>query len=551
MKKTIIHIILCLCIFNPLFGQFIDFSAPVDVKSSGEPLSTVLAEIESKYHVTFSYSRDLIPLDQKIYADIKEMPCKEALDQLFEQTQVVYGVVGNQIVLGIDTQKIAILPDQGNANEFGQNGEAWASNSMIMEGNQFRQQYDLPVLPRAKQMKALQVPNRRYLIELEPGSTESDNALSIFDRIERIENTPVLHASVFSPLGIRTTSDLTEPTNIGLHLLWGLDPALDGVSLSGLGNTVHGDMNGIQLSGVFNTVGEQVKGAQFAGITNINLENTEGASFAGVANYSKEVTGAQLAGVINVATGNTTGFQGAGVINVSTKGNHVSQIGGVANFAAAESDLQIAGVLNIGRNVSTGQIGGVLNIAKKVDGFQIGLLNFADTVNGPAIGLLSFIKNGYHSIELSGQDGLHANTMIRLGTKPFYNILRIGARLDEKTWAFGYGIGTSIRMGRRNALQFELMSSHVNENELWTNQLNLLNQLNVIANIKIGRHLGLVIGPVINVAVSQVYNADTDTYGMNIGSNYIFNETSYRSWRKPLNVKGWIGFHAGIRFDSR
>jgi hypothetical protein len=254
---------------------------------------------------------------------------------------------------------------------------------------------------------------------------------------------------------------------------------------------------------------------------------------------------------MNIATGYATGFQGAGVMNVSTLGNLVSQIGGVANYAGNNADIQIAGVMNIGRNISTGQIAGVLNVAKKVDGFQIGLFNFADTVTGPAIGLLSFVKSGYHSVELSGQDALHGNLFVRLGTNSFYNILRVGARFDEETWGLGYGIGTSMRWGRKNSFQIEVIANHINENELWTDQLNLLNQLNLIANIKIGQHWGLSIGPVLNVAVSQLYHAETDQYGTSLGQHYIIDKTSYSSQRNPVNIKGWIGFHAGLRFDSR
>ncbi len=550
MKNRIPMWFFCLFVNANILGQVIDFTAPVSFIYQGETLENVLTDIEYRYGVKFSYSSDLLPLDQKMFARIEEQECKEAFDILFEQTQIVYGIVGKQVVLGIDTQKVAIAPDQGLFG-IAEMDEAWASRNMDLLNSTRRTSSAIPVLHVQNRFRPLQNPGRRYVIEMTHGDLNSREHLTIFDRIERRETSPVAHFSLVYPVGYRTSEEENRPTNIGLHLTWGHDPSVNGVILAGLGSTVEDKMEGIQLSSFFNAVGGEMEGAQFTGLVNMNFRETRGVSASGIMNYAESMKGAQLAGILNISPGLSTGFQGAGVCNIATRGWGVSQAAGIFNISRGVGDLQAAGIFNIGDEVRVGQIGGIFNIARKVNGFQIGLINIADTVSGPTIGLINLVKKGYHSFEISGQESIHANAMLRIGTKPFYNILRIGARIDERTWALGYGIGTSIPMGRRNSLQIEAICSHVNDRTFWTDQLNLLNQLNLVANFKIGRHVGLALGPVFNVSVSKVYHADQDRYGMALGSNYLFDETSYRSWRKPVNVRGWVGFHAGIRIESR
>ncbi len=164
---------------------------------------------------------------------------------------------------------------------------------------------------------------------------------------------------------------------------------------------------------------------------------------------------------------------------------------------------------------------------------------------------MSFIKSGYRSVELGGEEVLHANLNFRLGTRSFYNILHASATYDISSWSIGYGIGTSVRTGNKgNYVQLELMSRHVNENEDWTNNLNLLNQFNIIWDLKVGSQMSVAFWPTFNVFVSKLYNEETNSYGSQLPPYAIFDETFNRS-SGPLNVKAWIGFHVGLRFNSR
>ena len=158
--------------------------------------------------------------------------------------------------------------------------------------------------------------------------------------------------------------------------------------------------------------------------------------------------------------------------------------------------------MNIAGDVDYAQISPIMNIAKNVKGFQFGLINVADTVSGVPIGLLNLVRHGYNRVEIFASESLVANAGLKLGAKSFYNIFQIGARLDNEivtdlngnenkesllTWGFGYGIGTAINLNRTSLLNIELVGMHINEKEQWTDELNLLGQLRLLVDMRLGR----------------------------------------------------------------
>lgn len=268
----------------------------------------------------------------------------------------------------------------------------------------------------------------------------------------------------------------------------------------------------------------------------------------GITNISNEIDGLQTAGITNIAFGTVHGMQIAGIANLAKRGGQVIQIGGVANTAKGSTVAQIGGIFNTSDEVTV-QVSGIVNQAKKVRGVQIGLINLADTVEGVSIGLLSFIKEGYHSIGIGAEDAILGQMQLRLGSRRFYNIFSIGGRLDKDIWSLGFGIGTSLNMNKNHFLQLEAMSHHVNEGATWTSDLNLLNQFKVLADLQLSKGFRLAFGPSYNVAVSHRYDEDSGTFGMSIKKHTLFDKTFTRDRDRPLNVKMWLGFHLGLRYD--
>ncbi len=302
-----------------------------------------------------------------------------------------------------------------------------------------------------------------------------------------------------------------------LNLLGGFSGGTNKAELGGLFNITKGDAGIVQVAGVFNQVGGQIRGLQLAGVVNSAMDS---------------VKAAQIAGVSNFTTGNVRGFQLAGVLNLATKNVQGSQIAGVLNYTH--------------RDVTGIQIAPVLNIARKVTGSQIGILNYSDSTTGAPIGLISIVRKGYHKLEIGADEMLPLNVSIRTGTRAFYNMLFAGMRpeqADSVTWAFGYGIGSSPRLGRKTYLNVELSSQQLNKANVLA--LNLVNRAYLGFDWQTVKGFGLFAGPTLNWRVyDNSYTDHPETFSYFTPN--ILSENSYPD--QDLASQLWFGFRAGVRF---
>jgi len=338
-----------------------------------------------------------------------------------------------------------------------------------------------------------------------------------------------------------------------------------GFLFSGLGNNVSGTSSGFQAAGLYNLSEKESNGAQFAGLSNINLADTRGAYFAGLGNIlNGDSKGAQFAGLSNINTGTMNGAQIAGLANVNIKEMEGAQIAGLTNLAVESAQTQIAGLANVVVEESSGlqlaglanvsprehrgsQIAGLFNYTGRMNGFQLALVNVTDTVKrGVPIGFISIVAHGYRRIEFEGNEVLYANVNFKTGTTKFYNIFSIGYRPDgdKQHWGVTYGFGTLAPISKRFNFNMDLTATHLNEDEAWTNELNLLNRLKFNASYLITRRLEVFGGPSLNVAVSKLRNAEGELVGSSIVPSYGFYNENVRG----TNVKMYIGFNLGIRF---
>lgn len=337
-----------------------------------------------------------------------------------------------------------------------------------------------------------------------------------------------------------------------------------GFVFSGLGNNIRGTANGFQGAGLYNLTEQESDGAQFAGLTNINLKDTRGAYFAGLGNIiNGDSRGAQFAGLSNINTGEMNGAQVAGLANLNIKDIQGAQIAGLANVAVKGAQTQIAGLANVVVEESSGlqmaglanmspvehrgaQIAGLMNYTRKLNGFQLAFINISDTVKrGVPVGFLSIITHGYRRIEFDGNEVLYANVTFKTGTTKFYNIFSVGYRPEgeKQNWGITYGIGTLAPISKRFNFNMDLTATHLNEDEAWTNELNLLNRLKFNVSYLITRRLEIFGGPSLNVAVSKLTNSEGDVIGSSIVPSYGF----YNETVRGTNVKMYIGFNLGIR----
>lgn len=374
-------------------------------------------------------------------------------------------------------------------------------------------------------------------ISPEPTASERDKSneanrslLNVFT-LKGADTTTVSMQFSFVPfVGTNGTNSGNVINDVSFNLLGGYSAGTRAFEMAGLFNINRGDMTGVQLAGLFNQVGGKVDGVQLAGMFNSNLQNVQGVQLAGLTNFTTgTVDGVQLAGLANFSPKSVKGVQLAGLANFSGKDLEGSQIAGLANFTA--------------HDVRGSQVGS-FNYARKVDGFQLGIFNYADSMSGIPVGLISFVRSGYHTVEISANEVLPMNLALRTGKREFYNILFAGIRpeLNEQpTWAFGYGVGTSPKLGRNVFLNIEASSEQLSKGRV--EALNLVNRLYVGADVQLTRKLAVFAGPTLNLRVyDRSFDGHPDLFTYT--NTVIRNENIY-----PENISSqwWWGFRAGFR----
>lgn len=390
---------------------------------------------------------------------------------------------------------------------------------------------------------------------------------------------------------------------VSMNLFWGLNGGLHGFEMGGIGNSITGKVHGLQVGGMFNTAKKNLVGMQLAGLLNMTKGNVFGMQLGGIFNWGSDVYGSQIGGLGNVArqlygmqlsglsnmASDIYGFQIAGILNFANGKLFGSQIGGVGNIAwggrsavqfaggfnmSAKAQFQIAGLFNVAQNIEGAQLGtaniakkvigmqfgvvnttrslvggqiGVINIAKKATGIMIGLINVVDSVKGLPLGLINIVKkNGYNRLELLGSETMYINLGAKFGARYLYHIVQAGWRINQDNsyaWSVGLGLGTMLPINEQIHLNLELLTSHVNETDLWTSSLNLLNQFRVTMDLRISEKTSFFFGPSFNLQISNLYNKDTQEYGSAIVPYTLYNQT-----HNGTNLKMWIGGVLGLRF---
>ena len=186
-----------------------------------------------------------------------------------------------------------------------------------------------------------------------------------------------------------------------------------GISLSGLVG-IHGNQShGLLASGLCNILGDSLKGVTFAGLLNFASKDGAGLHMAGMANVMGEnYKGTALAGILNVTGGRMTGWQASGIANITATDMH---------------GLQTAVIGNVAGNELRGAQIGLLNMAKKAKGVQIGLFNYyKENFDGLQIGLVN--ANPHTRVQLMVYGGSHTkvNVAARFKNKLVYTILGTG-----------------------------------------------------------------------------------------------------------------------------
>ena len=324
--------------------------------------------------------------------------------------------------------------------------------------------------------------------------------------------------------------------------------SFEGAQFAGLFNFVNGDVRGAQFAGLANSTGSRVNGFQGAGFWNQNIDSSTVVQVAGFGNLTGKATnGAQLAGFVNLAGKDYRGVQAAGFLNMANSGFQGTQLAGFLNVAGKDfNGAQLAGFMNVANSGFKGtQISGFLNIAGKMTGAQIGFVNISDSLSGVPIGFFSFSRKGLHQLEISTNEITPINLAFKSGTNYFYNSFLVGMRFrgaDSPYLSAGYGIGSSVRLGNKSRVFFDLQASTLQRRGT-EGSTNLLNKLTASYQVQLSKNVAIALGPSFNV---YVVGESSTLLGeeMNAIVPYSFYDKSFGN---DTRINAWVGGHIALR----
>jgi hypothetical protein len=170
------------------------------------------------------------------------------------------------------------------------------------------------------------------------------------------------------------------------------------------------------------------------------------------------------------------------------------------------------------------------------------VINIADSVSGVPIGVLNFVKNGYHKLDIGYDSEAHLNLSFRTGVPALYTILSSTIRpqhRDSTEWSFGYGIGSSPRLGKRMRLNIDITSHQMVEGGR-IEHLQLTNRLSTGIEYQITSWFAVYGAFVANHAFYEL-DAVYDPYSEPRNIVYSTSDNRYKS-------ELWPGWRFGIRF---
>jgi hypothetical protein len=601
VKFTLLKILLCtLSFFLSCYASFAQhlLGKVVSVNIDNQELNTALNAISHAGNFEFSYKSNIILQHKKVSLKAQDKTVKQLLDIIFEGN-FHYSEKGKYVILHSGGEKqfvisgyiqngktgerlsnVTVYEDQVLAstltNEHGyfklpiKNKKKLKTISIIARKESYTETYVdlnagydqelvLPILPSSEIML------EGVVIKSEE---ESSWANKIFlSSKQKIQNINIgsfiakrpIQTSLLPGIGTHGLIGSQVVNKFSLNLLGGYTAGVNGFEFGSLFNINKGSVRYVQVAGIFNSVNGNVTGFQMGGIYNFISGNTDGYQVAGISNIVKgKVSGAQVAGISNInldtargifvagisntGSSEVKGVQIAGIINKSKGLSKGVQLAGLTNWTDTHTKgLHLAGLNNHSRGSMKGmQMAGFMNYARKIKGFQFGVINIADTMDGFGLGLVNYYKNGHHKILVFANELQNCNVGYLSGAKNIYSLVTIGMNIgrDNTVYSASYGIGTEIRLSKKLALNPEIAGQTFYIGH-W-DYVPLAARAQLCVTYKIAKPFELFVAPVYTI---------TETKSTSKADGYI-------SWLRQPNVAynrvsnsitGWVGWQAGIR----
>lgn len=349
----------------------------------------------------------------------------------------------------------------------------------------------------------------------------------------------------FYPLGTSGIDATKYSNNVSFNVLYGINGGLNGVEFGGLVNTNLGKVTGAQFAGIANINLKETTGIMFGGIANVVKDSSNSVCFAGISNViGKSAMGLHFAGINNLVNGNFLGAQFGGISNTINGTALGAQFAGINNVSNGNfTGLQVAGISNITNGDLVGAQLSLINTAKNIKGFQLGLINIAESYEkGVPLGLFSFVKNGFHAIEVSGGESIYGNLSFKMGVEQLYTIYKVGyaANNGQNSVTYGLGLGSMKSLTDKAYISLDVTANHVVQ-PTFSPRIEFLARADAAFRYHLNDHIGFFAGPSFNVYVSE-YVIDSPNKGLN--EPYTLYQDNW--WNNEGSTSLWIGANAGL-----
>jgi hypothetical protein len=539
MRQFSLLFLLAFCLVSV---HYIQGQSLVDLSYSNKPLVDVLADLEKKHQLRFSYSQNKLELKRGINIYLRQKTLDVALKSMFEQNNISFTQIGQQWVL-----KNAPKPEFPK-KKIDKPITVQTVTSKIPE-------LELPLNKEFKPVLMDELQSSK--LKIEPNNVD-------FEQKTLIQSAPLsenkkdnIHFLQFSPLGNSKTNSF-RTNHIGISLLWGVHGSSKSVELAVMGSVLRKNMQGFQCSGIFNSVGINSNGFQLAGIMNSTTGKMKGLQISGLFNYANEVSGIQISPGFNMTSSELDGFQLAGIGNISGNAAKAAQSAFGFNLCKGNANVQLSGFYNKTKKLkgiqlcagineadeSSGVQMGFVNRAKMLKGVQMGFINFADTVEGVSLGFINIVRaGGYNKIEASLSESMHVLFSLKIGSRNMYQICQGGFNLKGKAWGLGWGLGSVFHLNKKWQINSEAVLMHINEDTKWNPVLNLNTQLKTGFEYKLDKDFSLYLGPTANFMLSRYKDRETGIIGSAVPMYSIVDHTN----RYETNFRFWVGLQTGMR----
>jgi hypothetical protein len=532
----------------------------------------VLQQISNAGNFYFAYNGALIAQDSIVNLNVKSMPVRDVLDQLFDG-KVDYKENEKYIILRYAVNQFTIEPDNittadnlylisgyvvdiktGKTVKQASVYEKRLLQSTLTDDEgyfslRFKGEHASIVLTASKEtyrdtalvfLSSVNIKPAGYDDPDKEKGTVFSNAIEelgigkfFLSSKQRIQNVNIPNFLANTPFQASLTPGLSSHgmmsgrvvNKVSLNIIGGYTAGVDGVEIGGVFNLSKGNVKTLQLAGAFNVVGGNVDGLQIAGLIN----SVQGSS-----------KGVQIAGLTSLIKGSVGGFQISGLGNVASQHLNGMQIAGLANITSRSTrGMQIAGLGNITSRTLRGmQIAGLLNYAKNNKGFQLGLINLADSSSGVSLGLINIVKHGYHKVSFFTNDLVNANVSLKTGNANLYTIFLAGKNYSDtaKILTGGLGLGHDFILNRTFSVAAELTTQGLYLGS-W-DETKMLTKFQANLHLKLFNGLTIFGGPSYNLySSSKLIENSAVGYKQQIVPN---------KFQDINGNKGWLGWSAGI-----